>query len=88
MTNEKNFESFNYILGQLQCGYVDLSWHDENELKIVKQAIEKQMPQKVINKGRFYGYACYCPICSEIVTNKRSEYCNKCGQALDWSEEL
>lgn len=54
------------------------------------QALEKQMPKKVLNlmlnaDGKptkvFKGI---CPYCQCIVNN---EYCSRCGQALDWSDE-
>ena len=55
------------------------------------EALEKQIPQKVINMGYFYGYACHCPACNKMVTNSsgiKGSYCYHCGQALDWSETL
>lgn len=33
-----------------------------------------------------YGKKGYCPCCNEGQT-EWDRYCNKCGQALDWSEE-
>lgn len=36
--NEKQ-ESIEYILAQLEDGYIDLGCHDENELEIVRQAM-------------------------------------------------
>ena len=91
MNEEKIFESFDNILGQLKYGYVDFSGcYDEDELEIIKQSVEKQIPQKVINKGHLYAYACFCPVCNSIVSTAPSydeaNYCYKCGQALDWSE--
>ena len=53
------------------------------------EALEKQIPKKVINYGYLYGYASKCPECHKFVTNSsgiRSNYCYYCGQALDWSE--
>ena len=38
---EKIIESLKYIDAQLEYGYIDLGLHDEDELKIVKQAIEE-----------------------------------------------
>ena len=53
-------------------------------------ALEKKVPQKVINKGYFYGYINKCPVCGAEAYNnvpgKKAKYCQDCGQALDWSE--
>lgn len=38
---EEIIESLRYIDAQLEDGYIDLGLHDEEELKIVKQAIEE-----------------------------------------------
>ena len=56
------------------------------------KALEKQMPKKVIPYcGSPVGMA--CPECGTFqdftdkeTLNNRSEYCYKCGQALDWSD--
>lgn len=39
MTQNEKQEAIDYIMSQLEDGYVDLGWHDENELEIVRQAI-------------------------------------------------
>lgn len=49
MTKEQMIESFNYILGQLKNGYVDLGCHDEDELEAIAHAINKQIPKKPIH---------------------------------------
>ena len=54
MTKEKMFEAFNYILGQLKNGYVDLGCHDEDELEAVEQAINKQIHKKPIHIHEVY----------------------------------
>lgn len=46
MTNEKDFCAVDYILGQLNHGYIDLGFHDKRELKLVESSVRKQMPQK------------------------------------------
>ena len=54
------------------------------------EALEKQIPKKVINLGYFYGYATHCPACKGQVEKRaygiKDKYCRTCGQALDWSE--
>ena len=45
------------------------------------EALEKQIPKKIID----YGYKTrvgFCPDCEAVVT---SDFCDNCGQALDWS---
>lgn len=49
MTKEKEIEAINYITHQLKYGYIDLGTHDEDELEIVEQAINKQIPKKPIH---------------------------------------
>lgn len=68
----------------------DMFLQDIEALKVGISALEKQLPKKVLNlmlnaDGKtikiFKGI---CPYCQCIVTN---EYCSRCGQALDWSDE-
>lgn len=54
MTKEKMIESFNYILGQLENGYVDLGDHDQDELESITRAINKQVPRKPIHIHEIY----------------------------------
>lgn len=68
----------------------DVFLQDIEALKVGISALEKQVPKKVLNlmlnaDGKttkvFKGI---CPCCQCIVTN---EYCSRCGQTLDWSDE-
>lgn len=64
-------------------------------LKMSKQALEKQTPQKPVKKNpicysktkdgqELYAYDYHCPMCdTKLKTN--DHHC-KCGQALDWSD--
>ena len=81
----KDRESFCY-----RDDFDDVFLQDIEACKAGIQALEKQMPKKVLNlmlnaEGKttkvFKGI---CPCCQCIVTN---EYCSRCGQALDWSDE-
>lgn len=91
-------------------------------LDIVKKALSKRVPKKVIFEDVGYDfhynenvYACICPSCglhilnftdSDVETSSsdelkemfhaclvhhayegRNNFCNRCGQALDWSDE-
>ena len=61
-----------------------------NEMAI--QALEKQIPKKVV-KDRKRSYK--CPCCGESAKTEtgdsfidyRLDYCDSCGQKLDWSDE-
>lgn len=66
-------------------------------LKTAIEALEKQLPKKVIsyhneniNREQYR-----CPVCENLVLTEDittslfgtdKEYCDKCGQRLDWSE--
>ena len=54
-------------------------------LNIAIEALEKQIPMKIVNRGdehNKYGH-CKC----EAFAVDIHKYCPKCGQAMDWSEE-
>jgi len=62
---------------------------DKTALEMGIQALEKQVPKKVVNfmlnDGKLIKvFKGICPYCQCIVTN---EYCFRCGQALDWGDE-
>lgn len=64
-------------------------------LIIVRKALEKQIPKKLITKEfddedeetkeQFKWTFYLCPVCGENVALKSYTHCH-CGQALDWSE--
>lgn len=94
MTDQDRKEALRHINSQLEYGYIDLGTHDENELKIIKEALEKQIPKKpIIWENRHYfsptpnddwGYE--CPCCGNQEIDYPEHHCD-CGQALDWTEE-
>ena len=59
--------------------------------KLAIEALEKQIPKKPLHMHKNY----YCPICKEdgwmlwddAIPNDMDEYCGKCGQAIDWSDD-
>ena len=61
--------------------------------KIVREALEKQIPKKPIlenTKGIVGINMWHCPVCkNEIISDWNKDianhYCHHCGQALDWS---
>lgn len=68
--------------------WAEFSYFDEMAITAI-EAIEKQIPKKPRETGAMY----YCPNCgglvvlTDFVTDITCNYCLKCGQALDWSEE-
>ena len=47
----------------------------------IKEALEKQEPQDVLNQSATKGN---CPVCGKWV-NIGNIYCPKCGQRLSWA---
>lgn len=61
-----------------------LKAYEENDR--LKAECEKQTPKKVIYHGGNYD----CPVCgnpSMAVSARKKDYCDFCGQKLDWSKE-
>ncbi len=66
------------------------------EIEIAIQELEKQIPMKPINKTKPDDYASLayencnivvCPTCNRRLKLKsKGNYCDKCGQKLDWSD--
>lgn len=87
MNAQEALETIKYEVDEeCHCGYI------ENELRLAVEALEKQIPKKVI-----LGYderdCVYCPNCKcELMSmdwydHWKCNYCENCGQALDWSDE-
>ena len=79
MTYEQTREQF--LLAWNSNAYLNMCESDDMHNAIV--ALEKQIPKKVTKSA--------CPSCNRIFLFRRSEkrkgdYCDNCGQALDWSE--
>ena len=58
-------------------------------MQTIKKALEKQIPKKPI--GRHTSYK--CPVCGRRVRSGKGSssrgvdyFCQRCGQALDWSD--
>lgn len=57
--------------------------------KLIREALERQIPKKPINKGHYY----MCPCCLGVSDDDifiyelpKPKYCSNCGCVLDWSE--
>lgn len=72
----------------------------ESELDVIKQDLDRLETMKIKTKlrGGMGGYFedCYCPKCDMFICyepqrkdySKVMNYCYKCGQRLDWNEEV
>ena len=51
-------------------------------LELAKKAVEKQIPKKPI-------YWHYCAVCASDINGIKGSgnYCFRCGQAIDWSDD-
>lgn len=61
-------------------------------MRIAIQALEKQIPKKVVRDGKWIYKCPRCGECAEtdcgdVFYDYRLDYCNGCGQRLDWSDE-
>lgn len=57
--------------------------------EVVKRALEKQIPKRVIMKGfrpceEICSVSYLCPVCKKHINIDK--YCYHCGQALDWGD--
>lgn len=85
MTTEKAMKMIDEYLAEPNSIHKD--WIEV--LILCRQALEKQIPKKpLVPCGRWDGKSKggKCPICSSQTTESVSNFCRKCGQALDWSD--
>ena len=67
------------------AGFKGPQSEDVKAFNLAIEALKKQMPAKIEKSNtRAYGY---CPECGKVFWDKwENEYCESCGQKLDWSE--
>lgn len=87
MTDNDRKYAIECIDYQLEDGYIDLGCHDQDELEVVKEAINKQVPQNVVVEPYFYGENYYCPSCRGYLGGDHNDlrdikFCVKCGQRI------
>lgn len=63
----------------------NLSNEDWDHYLTVTEALEKQVPKKVLPEQRYYGIG-KCSRCGVVFTDDSTKYCGNCGQAIDWRE--
>ena len=72
-----------------QIAVAEAVWGDimdsSASFKTAIEALEKQIPKKVIFRSGFKGLR-YCPCCNVRFIDWGMKYCGECGQALDWSD--
>ena len=73
-----------------QYGDMDDSSPYEEVVDKATKAIKQQIKQKVIYENHNSFNSCYCPVCKRFVgldevSKYTRNYCDYCGQALDWS---
>ena len=54
----------------------------ESKYRFIEQALKRNEPMKPIKHNDSFGL---CPICKQDLG--RTNYCDNCGQRLDWSDE-
>ena len=77
-------EAIELIEKDLKLHSKDLSSKYKNGLRMAIQALEKQIPKKPKTDDRYVMYICRC--CNDFVKVSHN-YCQNCGQKLDWGDE-
>lgn len=89
MDTKKVYNAVQEILG---TNYGEVQCHEET-MRLAAEALTKQLPKKVEHrkglknfKNEVYAIRGNCPICgSEGLLSSNTDYCNCCGQKLDWN---
>lgn len=58
-----------------------------NSVKVIADALEKQIPKKPIMRKDVAETYYICPECEWEVDKFDDNYCSDCGQKLDWAKE-
>lgn len=76
--------------GGCKCGESDCHCKKRTAVETLQELVDKATPKKPIPLFIPIAYLPYrCPICGTLVNHKKDKfnYCPKCGQAIDRSEE-
>lgn len=57
----------------------------KEDFEKANEAIEKQIPKKVLPEQHYYGIG-KCSRCGVVFTDDTTKYCGNCGQAIEWEE--
>lgn len=55
-----------------------------NTMEVIQELVDKATTKKVVVNSQLKQWGYRCPSCNVSVEH---DYCGRCGQALDWSEE-
>ena len=83
MTENKAIEFIKERIALIDSNYTDILDYKE-ALQISVKALEKQIPRKPKTNDNYIMYI--CPCCNNFIKLCRN-YCEYCGQKLDWSDE-
>ena len=88
MTNQEAVEEIQSAIDLIIQTAVDV---DPWAVEIAVEAMEKQIPKKAV--GEHYAHM-RCPSCNHRIpsgggssSKRRDNWCNYCGQAIDWRKE-
>ena len=71
-------------IGEVFKGFpLDIEEKMNDSCDMAMQALEKQIPKKPKTDDRYVMYI--CPCCNDFVKVSHN-YCQNCGQKLDWSD--
>ena len=98
MTIQKAIDNIEEVLCSTVCYdesiEYELNTYDCDWLETAKSALEKQMPQKPKTYLNMKHIDFLCPNCKkkiipkvdgDFIAGKKQNYCDECGQALDWN---
>ena len=92
MTNKQTKDQF--LLALNSNAYLNMC--ESSDMMNAINALDKQIPKKVVSEGNDESDWVYCPCCKEILgvnevvfdafyeNDWKPVYCHKCGQSLTW----
>lgn len=102
MTTKETIQMLERMLYPEPWEDYDLSDKAREALETAIGALEKQIPEKPTEEAhdeKALSYNLYCPACERVIGYRgtitgriaqkygNEDYCGKCGQAIDWSED-
>lgn len=85
MTDEERTKSILKEIEYDHIGYDNLHGDDGHGMKVIENALKKQISRKPkLFKGKEGNYD-ICPSCDGLLIYYL-DHCHMCGQAIDWSE--
>ena len=80
--------TYQQVLEQIESGEIiasALNWYGEEAVRLIKLAVEKQIPKEPYKERLAVGLVYCCKACGKALS-ETWDYCSKCGQALDWED--